>query len=134
MSGFSDYLENALVEATLRGGTMTGGAVYAALFTTDPTDADVGTESTDTNYVRQQCHSSVVADGFTAPSNGVTTNSKTLTFPAINDAQLTMTHWGLFDAQAGGNLLYHAPLLLAKTLDVTDILSFPIGSLSITLS
>jgi hypothetical protein len=133
MSGFSNYLENTLVEATLRGGQYTGGAVYVALFKTDPTDANSGAELTDASYVRQRAHGSTVSDGFTVPSNGATSNARTLTFPAISGVQVTLTHWGIFDAQTGGNLLYHAPLQVSKTLDPSDVLSFPIGSLIVTL-
>lgn len=134
MSAFSDYLENTLVNATLRGGTYTGGAVYAALFTANPTDAGTGAELVDSGYVRQRAHASVASDGFTVPSNGATSNARNLIFPAIVDAQKVITHWGLFDAQTAGNLLYHAPMLNPKTLDPTDVLSFPIGSLIITLA
>lgn len=134
MSAFSDYLENTLISATLRGGTYTGGAVYAALFTADPTDAGTGIELADGAYVRQRAHTTVASDGFTVPANGVTSNARNLVFPAIISAQVTVTHWGIFDAQNAGNLLYHAPLLNPKTLDPTDVLSFPIGSLTVTLS
>lgn len=135
MSGFSDYLENAIVAATLRGGSLTGGTVYAALFDADPTDADlVSTEVSDSGYVRKQCHTTTASDGFTNPNNGVTTNAKTITFNAIVDAQVIATHWAIFDAQTNGNMLYHAALTTPKTLDISDVLSFPIGALSITLS
>lgn len=134
MSGFSDYLENAIFNATLRGGSHTGGAVFAALFTTNPTDAGTGSELTDTAYVRQRAHTTVASDGFTAPNNGSGSNTRNLVFPAISNTQVTITHWGLFDAQTGGNLLYHAPLTNPKTLDPSDVLSFPIGSLIVTLS
>lgn len=133
MSGFSDYLETSLVNATLRGGSYAGGAVYVALFKSDPTDAATGAELTDASYQRQRAHASVVSDGFTAPANGQTSNARTLTFPAISGVQVTITHWGIYDAQAGGNLLFHAPLQVAKTLDPSDVLSFPIGSLTVTL-
>lgn len=133
MSGFSDYLETSLVNATLRGGSYAGGAVYVALFMSDPTDAGSGSELTDPSYQRQRAHASTVADGFSAPANGLTSNARTLTFPAITSAQVTVTHWGIFDAQTGGNLLYHAPLQVAKTLDPSDVLSFPVGSLTVTL-
>ena len=133
MSGFSDYLESSLVNATLRGGSYTGGAVYVALFKTDPTDAASGNELTDPSYQRQRAHASVVSDGFSAPANGLTSNARTLTFPAISATQVTITHWGIFDAQTGGNLLYHAPLQVPKTLDPSDVLSFPVGSLTVTL-
>lgn len=134
MSAFSDHLESALITATLRGGTYTGGAVYVALFTSDPTDAGTGTELTDSGYIRQRAHASVASDGFTVPANGSTSNARNLIFPAIVDEQKTITHWGIFDAQNGGNLLYHAEMLNPKTLDPTDVLSFPIGSLIITLA
>lgn len=133
MSAFSDYLENTLVNATLRGGTYTGGAVYAALFTSDPTDAGTGAEVVDSGYVRQRAHASVASDGFTVPANGATSNARNLIFPAIVDSQKVVTHWGLFDAQTSGNLLYHSSMLNPKTLDPTDVLSFPIGSLIVTL-
>lgn len=134
MSAFSDHLESALVTATLRGGTYTGGAVYVALFTSDPTDAGTGKELSDSGYVRQRAHTTVASDGFTVPANGSTSNARNLIFPAIVDGQKTVTHWGIFDAQNSGNLLYHAPMLNSKTLDPTDVLSFPIGSLIITLA
>lgn len=134
MSAFSDYLENSLVNATLRGGTYTGGSVFVALFTSDPTDTGGGVELSDSGYQRQRAHSTVASDGFTSPSNGTTNNARNIIFPPIVDAQVTVTHWAIFDAQAAGNMLYHAPLLNPKTLDPTDVLSFPIGSLTITLS
>lgn len=134
MAAFSDYLENTLINATLRGGTYTGTGVYAALFTTDPTDAGVGTELSDAAYQRQRAHTTVASDGFIVPANGVTSNARNIVFPPITDAQVTVTHWGIFDAQSAGNLLYHAALLNPKTLDPTDVLSFPIGSLSVTLA
>jgi len=134
MAAFSDYLENTLINATLRGGTYTGTGVYVALFTSDPTDAGTGNELADSAYQRQRAHTSVASDGFIVPANGVTSNARNIIFPAIVGAQTTITHWGIFDAQNAGNLLYHSSLLNPKTLDPTDVLSFPIGSLSVTLS
>lgn len=133
MSAFSDYLENALISATLRGGTYTGAGVYVALFTANPTDAGTGAELTDSGYVRQRAHATVVSDGFTVPADGVSSNTRNLIFPAIVDSQKVVTHWGIFDSQTSGNLLYHSSMLNPKTLDPTDVLSFPIGSLIVTL-
>ena len=134
MAAFSDYLENKLIESTLRGGTYTGGGVYIALFTANPTDAGTGAELTDSGYVRQRAHASVASDGFTVPANGATSNARNIIFPAIVDAQKTITHWGIFDSQTSGNLLYHSAMLNPKVMDPTDVLSFPIGSLIITLA
>jgi hypothetical protein len=134
MSAFSDHLESTLINATLRGSTYTGSSVFVALFTANPTDAGTGLELVDSGYVRQRAHTTVASDGFTVPANGSSSNTRNLIFPAIVDAQKTVTHWGIFDAQNSGNLLYHAAMLNPKTLDPTDVLSFPVGSLIITLS
>lgn len=134
MSAFSDYLEAQLINTTLRGATYTGGSVFIALFTADPTDAGTGAELADSGYIRQRAHTTVASDGFTVPANGSSSNTKNIIFPAIVDAQKTITHWGIFDAQTSGNLLYHSSMLNPKTLDPTDVLSFPIGSLIVTLS
>lgn len=134
MSAFSDYLEAQLINATLRGATYTGAGVYVALFKANPTDAGSGAEVSDSGYVRQRAHATVASDGFTSPANGSSSNTRNLIFPAIVDAQNTITHWGIYDAQSAGNLLFHAPMLNPKTLDPTDVLSFPVGSLIVTLS
>lgn len=134
MSGFSDYLENNLLNTVLRGNAYTGGAVYAALFKADPTDAGNGAELSDSAYQRQRFHQTTVSDGFTPPANGSASNTRNIVFPAIFDTQVTVTHWAIFDAQLGGNMLFHAPLTNPKTLDPSDVLSFPIGALTVTLA
>ena len=135
MAGFSDYLENSILNATLRGGVYTGGAVYVALFRSDPTDANVaGSELNDSAYQRQRAHTSAVSDGFSAPdATGKVSNAKQLVFPAIAGPQATITHVGIFDALTGGNLLYFSALAAPKTLDPTDYLSIAPGTLTVQL-
>ena len=54
MAAFSDYLEGAVLDATLRNTSYSSpSTVYLALFTSDPTDAGSGTECSGTNYARQ---------------------------------------------------------------------------------
>ena len=128
MSEMSNYLENALVNATLRNTTYTSPAtVYLALYTTDPTDADTGTECTGTSYARQSIT-------FGAPSNGVSTNSAAIEFPQAGGAWGTITHIGIRDASTAGNLLYHTPLDASKTIATGDVFRVAIGSLSVTLA
>ena len=128
MSEFSNYLENALVNAVLRNTTYTSPAtVYVALFTTDPTDAGSGTELSGNAYAR-------TAVTFGAPSNGVTTNSADVTFPTCTLAWGTVTHIGIRDALTSGNLLYHTPLDASKTIDLGDIFKITTGNLSVTLA
>jgi len=128
MAEMSNYLENALINATLRATTYTSPAtVYVALFTTDPTDANSGTEVSGGAYAR-------TAVTFAAPSNGVTTNSADVTFPTCTLAWGIVTHIGIYDASTSGNLLYHTPLDASKTVDTADIFKISSGSLSVTLA
>jgi len=128
MSELSNHLENALINATLRNTAYTSPAtVYAALFTTDPTDAGSGTEVSGGSYAR-------TAITFGSPSNGVTTNSADVTFPTCTAAWGTVTHMGIYDASTSGNLLYHTPLDASKTVDSGDIFKISSGNLSVTLA
>ena len=105
MAEMSNYLENALINVTLRATSYTAPTtVYVALFTADPTDADVtANEVTGGSYAR-------TAATFAAPSNGVTTNSADITFPTCTASWGTVSHIGIYDALTTGNLLYHTPL------------------------
>ena len=130
MAEFSNYLENALINAVLRNTTYTSPTtVYVSLYTSDPTDADTGTEvsTSGTSYAR-------TAVTFGAPSNGVTTNSADVTFPTATASFGTVTHIGIHDASSAGNLLFHTPLDTSKTIDSGDIFKITSGNLSVTLA
>lgn len=130
MAEMSNYLENALINATLRNTSYTSPTtVYVGLFTSDPTDAGSGTEvsTSGTSYAR-------TAVTFGAPSNGVTTSNADCTFPQATASWGTVTHIGIYDASTSGNLLYHTPLTTSKTIDTGDIFKIASGSLSVTLA
>ena len=130
MAEFSNYLENALINAVLRNTSYTSPAtVYVSLYTSDPTDADSGTEvsTSGTGYAR-----TAVTMG--APSNGVSTNSADVTFPTATASWGTVTHIGIHDASTSGNLLFHTPLDTSKTIDSGDIFKITTGNLSVTLA
>lgn len=127
MAEMSNYLENAMINAVLRNTTYTSPAtVYVALFTTDPTDANTGTEVSGNAYQR-------TAVTFNAPSNGVSTNSGSVTFPTATGSWGTVTHIGIMDASTSGNLLFHTPLNTSKTITSSDIFTISTGNLSVTL-
>ena len=128
MAEMSNYLENALINGTLRGTTYTAPTtVYVALYTTDPTDADTGTEVSGGSYARQ-------AVTFGAPSNGVSVNSAAVEFPQATASWGTIGWVGLRDASTGGNLLYHTAVDVAKTIDTGDIFKINTSNLSVTLA
>ena len=128
MAEISNFLENALINATLRNTTYTSVAtVYVSLWTSDPTDAGSGTEVSGGSYAR-------TAVTFAAPSNGVTTNSADVTFPTATASWGTVGWIGINDALTTGNLLYHSPLDTSKTIDSGDIFKISTGNLSVTLA
>lgn len=128
MAAMSNYLENALVNATLRNTSYTSpAAVYVALFTTDPTDAGSGTEVSGGSYARQ-------AATFGAPSNGASTTTADIQFPQATGSWGTITHFGVYDASSSGNLLYHGALTASKTIETGDVFKIASGSLTVTLA
>lgn len=140
MGTFSNYIENKLLDATLRGVNFTAPTkTYLALFTADPTDDNLTGNEVNTSsfpaYSRKDIAAgSTQASAWTAPANGSTSNTKTITFPAHNGTTpVVITHVGIYDAATGGNLLYHGALVNPKSIDVTDVISFGIGSLTFTL-
>ena len=128
MAEISNFLENAIINATLRNTTYTSVAtVYVSLWTTDPTDAGSGTEVSGGSYAR-------TAVTFAAPSNGVTTNSADVTFPTATGTWGTVGWIGINDALSSGNLLYHTALDASKTIASGDIFKISTGNLSVTLA
>ncbi len=123
----SNYLENALINATLRATTFTSPTtVYVSLHSADPTDAG-GSEISGGSYARK-------AVTFGAPSNGTSTNSADVTFDQATASWGTITHIGIQDALTSGNLLYHTPLTTSKTIDTDDVFRIASGQLSVTLA
>lgn len=128
MAEMSNYLEDALINATLRATTFTSpAAVYVGLHTADPTDAGTGTEVSGGSYARKTAT-------FAAPSNGVSATSADVTFDQATGSWGTITHIGIWDALTTGNLLYHTPLDASKTIDTGDIFKIASGNLTVTLA
>ena len=128
MAEISNYLENAIINATLRATTFTSpSTIYVSLHTADPTDAGTGTEVSGGSYARKTVT-------FGAPSNGVTSSNADVTFDTATANWGTITHIGLWDALTTGNLLYHTALDIPKVIDTNDIFKINSGALTVTIS
>ena len=128
MAEMSNFLETALINATLRNTAYTSPtAVYVGLFTSDPTDADTGTEISGGSYARQ-------AITFGAPSNGTSTNSAAVEFPQATADWGIISHVAIRDAVTSGNLLFHTALDASKTINNGDVFKITAGNLSVQLS
>lgn len=139
MSAASNYTEENVINAVLRGVAFpipTG--IYVSLHTADPTDA--GGNEVDTTawpaYVRKDAAvGGAIASGWEAPTDGVTTNAKQILYPGMNGTgNVTVSHWAIYDADTGGNMLAHAPLQTSRTLQPGDVFVFDIGSLTVTMA
>lgn len=144
MSAMSDYLENKLIDQLFRGQTApSSGTLYIGLLTSAPSDAGGGTEVSGGSYARASVASSLAnwagtqAAGSTAASSGTggaTSNNGAISFPTPSATWGTVTHFGIYDASTGGNLLFWGALTISKTINQADTVTFPAASLSITFA
>lgn len=144
MSAMSDYLENKIVDQLFRGQTApTTSTLYVALLTAAPSDSGGGTEVTGGSYARVAVTSSLAnwagtqSAGSTTASSGTggqTSNNVAITFPTPSAGWGTVTHFGIYDASSGGNLLFYGALTISKTINQSDTVTFPAASLSVTFA
>jgi len=126
----SNYLENALLNGTLNATTYTApAAVYVALYTSDPTDANTGTEVSGGSYAR-----TAVTFATASGTSGSVASNADVTFPQATGSWGTVGWIGIMDASTSGNLLYHTALDASKTIDSGDIFKIASGSLTVTLA
>lgn len=130
MSGLSHYTQAALLN-WLKGTAMPAApaGVYVGLFNGDPTDAgSAGAEVTTT----------IRAGGRVAATFGALTgntsmaNSADVDFGAAAGAA-TVSHFGLFSAASGGNLLASGAVAQSKSVEATNLVKFPAGSLTVSV-
>lgn len=126
MSAMSDYLENEILDHILGTGAYTmPTTVYVGLSTASFNDDNSGTELSGSGYARQTI-------AFNAAASGTADNSGSVDFPAATGSWGTVSHFGLFDASTGGNLLIHGALTASKVVDTGDILRIAAGDMDIT--
>jgi hypothetical protein len=125
MAQMSNFLEDKLIDHCFRNLTYAqAGIVYLALYSSDPTDADVGTELSGSGYARQ-------AATFDAPSDGETQNTADIIYPVATANWTTVTHVGLRDAASGGNLLMHQALTTPVDVLKDNNFRMPLGQFSL---
>jgi len=130
MAGFSDYLEDKVLDHVFGGNAYTAPAtLYVALYTVAPTDTGGGTEVTGGSYARQ-------TGTFTVSGTNPTTasNSAAIEYPTATANYGTVVAVGILDASSGGNLLAYADLDTSKSVTTGDVFRFDTGDLDITLA
>jgi len=131
MSALSNYSASTVLNLLLRGVNATAPTQWwLALYTTNPTFADVGAEvpfTGGTAYIR-------VPVTFGAPVSGVVSNTGELDFPVAGTNWGTIGWAGIRDAATGGNLLVYGPLVTSRYISAGDVLKFLVGNVSVTVS
>jgi hypothetical protein len=130
MAEMSDYLEVALLNATLNGTAFTAvNDPYVSLHTADPTDAGTGAEVSGGSYARTAA-SFATASG----TSGLVATDADVTFPTATASWGTVGWIALWDSASGGNMLYHTALDASKTIDSGDIFKITSGNLTVELA
>ena len=126
VKAMSDYIEGIVISLTFRTGANITTAPKLALFTTNPTDANTGTEVSRGGYVRQPLPL------FT--KNGTYfQNSVKITFPEATENWGIITHIGIMSATTGGSLYFHAQLERVCDMQEGDIFEIGVGKLRVSL-
>lgn len=137
MASFSDYWENAVLDATFGDPDVTITApTYLALCLQVPTDASTGTSidgggwiPTYTGYARK----SIAAADMSAASGGSKTNSNAITFAACSAGTSTIVGWALCDAATLGNILCWGSCTSTVISTTQTPATVAIGALVVTL-
>lgn len=136
----TDYAENKIVDALLRGQALGAPATfYIRLNTTSCSDSVSGTEVSGGSYARVAVTSSLAnwagtqSAGSTVASSGTggtTSNNAVITFPTPSAGWGTVTSVEWMDAVSGGNSWICVALTLNKTINSGDTVTFPAAALS----
>jgi hypothetical protein len=121
----SDYAEDKVNELLVGKTAFATPTAYVALYTAAPSDSGGGTEVTGGSYARK----STAGADWAASSGGSIQNANAITFATATASWGTVTHFGVFDALSGGNLLFWAALTTPKTIGSGDTASFAAGAL-----
>ena len=130
MGSFADYWENEILDHLFGKGSYTPPTIYVGLSTADPTDDASGVAEPSGNaYARVQ----TAGSDWNVASGGAIDNANDINFPEATGSWGTITHFALFDATSGGNMLAHGSLNTSKAIDSGDTARFAAGDLDVTL-
>jgi len=130
MAGFSDYLEDKVLEHVFGGNAYSApSTLYVALYTSAPSDTGGGTEVSGGGYVRKTSTFNVSGTNPTTASN-----AGAVEYPTATANYGTVVAVGIFDALSSGNLLAYANLTESKVVSTGDVFRFNAGDLDVTLS
>ena len=130
MGSFSDHWENEILDHIFGKGSYTPPTIYVGLSTADPGDDGTGlSEPSGNGYARVQ----TAASDWNSASGGSLDNAEVIEFSEATGDWGTVTHFALFDAASGGNLLAHGSLSQSKSIAGGDTARFAAGDLDVSM-
>lgn len=128
----TNFAEQAILNHILRGSSMSNvPQVYIALFTTDPGETGTGAEVAGGGYARQLVTFTAPVAQISPDTGSQCENSAAVVFPEATAAQGTVSHIGIMDSLAGGNMWYKGPITVPKAVDVGDEITFKVGAIKV---
>jgi len=122
MADFSDYTENAIMNAIGNATAFSVATPYISLHTADPGETGAN-EVAGGSYARQ-------SGSFGASSNGTISNDAQIEFTSM--PAVTVTHVGVWDALSGGNFIMKAALGASKAVNSGDTARILTGELDLS--
>lgn len=127
----SNYLEDKILDHMLGGGDYTRPAsVFIALYTSAPSDSGGGTEVSGGAYARAAVTNNTT--NWPAAASGVKANGTEIVFAQATAPWGNVTHFAVFDALSGGNMLFWGALTASRSVATGDTPSFAVGALTVT--
>jgi hypothetical protein len=140
MAAFSNYLENQIAN-WLTATTMPAAptTLYVALFSSDPTDANAGTELT-TDITGAATRVGLAGGSWTKITAATTVdaaiknaNEITITGSSLSNTTLNASHFGVFNLATGGELLFHGQLASTIPIALGDAVKFAPNAITLTI-
>lgn len=130
MSNASDYLANKLLDHITGKAAYTAPTAYVAVSTANP--GDDGTTIAEPGGGSYARVATAAADWNAAATRSIT-NAEPIEFPTATGDWGTITHFAVFDAASGGNMLFYGALGESRNTTSGKTLRFPAGDLSASI-
>lgn len=103
--------------------------MYLGLSSTVPnlSGGNVTEPSSSAGYKRKEL------TGLSAPTNGTVTNNQSIDFDESTASWGTLTHFVIYDALTGGNLLMYGALTVSRIVETATIMTIKANSLNLSV-
>jgi len=136
MANFSNHLENSII-SWLNGTTMPAatGSLWVALYTGALDQSNAATNLIGFTTPRKEVSEWTVtaATGTSDSLDASITNNSEIVMTSDSNVAATASHFGVFNALTGGELLFHGQLTGSVPIALNDAVKFAPGAITLTV-